>query len=164
VILIINICKEPLHFYEFVKPVADIVSGSEQEALIVHHKDLTPNDLKKSDKVIICGTSLKDNEFMKNKDKFIWIKSHRKPILGICGGAHLIGLALGGNLKRGKEIGLKSFNFKRPFLGVRGKKEVYHLHQFYVLPETFHKDNFYATLFHPEVRNKEIIEEFISIS
>jgi len=46
------------------------------------------------------------------------------------------------------------------FLGVEGVKQVYYLYNFYVLPETFHEKNFYGTLFHPEVRNKEIILNF----
>ena len=162
-ILIINICKEPLHFYEFVKPVADILSNAGKDALIVHYKDLSSDDLKRADKIIICGTSLKDNQFLKDISKFTWLKSHRKPVLGICGGAHIIGLSLGGKLKKKKEIGLKEITIKKKFLDVEGKKEVYHLHQFYVLPETFKKENFYATLFHPEVRNKEIIESFLEI-
>lgn len=162
-ILIVNICKEPLHTLEFVNPVADIVQKIEKEALIVHYKDLSEEDLRKSDKVIICGTSLKDDKFLKDISKFDWIKSYDKPLLGICGGAHLIGLVFGGHLKKKKEIGLKPLTIKKEFLSQRGKKEVYHLHNFYVLPETFHKKNIYATLFHPEVRNKEMIEDFLII-
>jgi len=162
-ILIINICKEPLHFYEFVKPVVDIVKNSNREALIVHYQNLSPEDLKKSEKVIICGTSLKDNEFIKNKNRFNWIKSHRKPIFGICGGAHILGLILGKTLQEDKEIGLKEINLKKNFLGAKGKTLVYYLHQFESLPKIFHEKNLYATLFHPEVRNKRMILEFLKV-
>lgn len=162
-ILIINICEEPLHFFEFVKPVADIVQTSGRQALIVHYKDLSEDDLKKADKVIICGTSLKDNEFLEGNDNFKWIKDYKKPLLGICGGAHLVGFSLGKKLKQKKEIGLKPTTLKKRFLGQKGKKEVFHLHQFYTLPEIFNQDNLYATLFHPEVRNKEMIETFLKL-
>lgn len=159
-ILLINICKEKLHFYEFVKSVGDILVRNKIMGFIRHYSCLTKKDLEKASKIIICGTSLKDNDFLENIEKFNWIKDYNKPILGICGGAHIIGLILGNKLKGQKEIGLKEINIDREFLGVKGKKQVYHLNQFYVLPETFQKDNIYATLFHPEVRNKKIIVNF----
>lgn len=158
--LLINICKEKLHFYEFVKPVGDILIKNNIKGFIRHYTCVTPADLKKASKVIICGTSLKDNEFLENLDKFSWLKDYKKPVLGICGGSHVIGLILGYEVKKEKEIGLKEINLENEFLGLSGKISVYHLHQFRVLPEIFHQDNFYATLFHPEVRNKEMIFEF----
>ena len=157
-ILLINICKEKLHFYEFVKPVGEILIKNKIKGFIRHYSCLTKKDLEKADKIIICGTSLRDNEFLEKIDKFSWIKNYKKPILGICGGSHIIGLTLGKELKKQKEIGLKEINID--FLGVKGKKQVYHLNQFHVLPETFNRNNIYATLFHPEVRNKEIIVNF----
>ena len=158
-ILIINLCKEKLHYYEFVKPVEDILKDKGIKFFTKNYRKISEADLKKSDKIIICGTSLKDNMFLEHLNKFSGIKYFKKPILGICGGAHLIGLVFGGKLKKKKEIGLKKMNIKN-FLGINGEKEVYHLHQFYVLPEIYHKENIYATLFHPEVRNKEIIANF----
>ncbi|MBS3070967.1 hypothetical protein J4407_01550 [Candidatus Pacearchaeota archaeon] len=164
-ILLINICKEKLHFYEFVKPVEDILSKNKIEFSTRHYKDLTNQNPTKADKFIICGTSLKDNDFLENIEKFSWIKNCKKPVLGICGGSHVIGLIFGGKIRRKKEIGLKEINIEKEFLGVKGKKQVYHLNQFRVLPEVWkHKTKpIYATLFHPEVRNKEIIEDFCRI-
>ena len=162
-ILIINICKERLHALEFVKPIEDILKNNKIGFKTKHYQEVSDSDLKSSDKVIICGTSLADNDFLKNMKKFSWIKYYEKPILAICGGAHIIGLSLGYKLKKKKQIGLKEIDIKKEFLGVKGKKSVYHLHQFHVLPELFKKDNIYATLFHPEVRNKEIIENFCKL-
>ena len=118
-------------------------------------------DIEESEKIIICGTSIKDNEFLKNIKKFSWIKDYEKPILGICGGSHIIGLVLGKKIEKNEQIGLKKI--KLDFLGIKGEKEVYHLHGLEVLPETFKQGNIYATLFHPEVRNKEIIKNFIKL-
>jgi len=162
-ILLINICKEKLHYYEFVKPVGDILVKNKIKGFIRHYTCLTKKDLAKASKIIICGTSLKDNEFLDNINKFNWIKNYEKPIFGICGGAHLIGLVLGHKLKKKKEIGLKEINFKKTFLGFEGKKQVYHLHNLQVLPETLHKKNIYTVLFHPEVRNKEMILNFAKL-
>ena len=57
--LIINICKEPLHYYEFVKPIEDIVKEK-----AIHYKDV--KDISKEDYIIICGTSLRDNDYLKH--------------------------------------------------------------------------------------------------
>ncbi len=158
-ILIVNICSEILHYYEFVKPVEDILINKGIKFFTKHYKKINENDLKKADKIIICGTGLKDNDFLRDIRRFEWIKNYKKPIFGICGGAHIIGLIFGGKLKEKKEIGLKKTKINN-FLDISGEKEVYHLHQFYVLPEIYHKENIYATLFHPEVRNKDIIANF----
>jgi GMP synthase-like glutamine amidotransferase len=158
-LLIINICKEKLHELEFVKPIVDIVKKIDR-VKVVNCQNLTIKDINSADKVIIAGTSLKDNDFLMHLDKFSWIKSTNKKILGICGGAHIIGLILGYKLKKKKEIGLKDLVLKKEFLGISEKLQVYHLHQFYALPEVYHKGNIYATLFHPEVRNKILIENF----
>jgi len=159
-ILLINICKEPLHTREFVYPIADILKKEGVKFNIKHYSDIKANDVKKSKKIIVCGTSLADNEFLKDIKKFNFLLNFKKPILGICGGAHILGLLLGYKLKEQELIGLKEINLEKEFLGIKNKIKVYHLHQFQVLPEVFHKNNFYATLFHPEVRNKEIITNF----
>ncbi len=159
-ILIINICKEKLHFYEFVKPIEEIIRNSNLDYTTKHYNDLKKEDINEASKIIICGTSLSDNQFLKDIKKFSWIKTYEKPLLGICGGAHLIGLSLGEKIKKKKQIGLKELILKHDFLGTEGMKQVYHLHNFHVLPEVFHEKNFYATLFHPEVRNKEMILNF----
>lgn len=159
-ILIINICKEIFHELEFVKPIEDILKDNSINFNTKHYLNLTESDIKTADKIIICGTSLKDNEFLNHVDKFDFLLKFNKPVLGICGGSHIIGLLLGYEKKEQKEIGMKELELKDEFLGVRGWIQVYHLHQLCVLPEVFHKDNFYSVLFHPEVRNKEMIVNF----
>ena len=172
-ILLVNICKEPLHLREFVYPVGNILIKNNIRGFIRKYDCLTKKDLDKASKIIICGTSLKDNEFLEHIDKFNWIKSCNKPILGICGGMHILHSVYGGKKQNNKIIGNKRVNFNKPFLGVKGEKEVYNLHQYYYKSDQFesfgeaqaskHKTKpFYGTLFHPEVRNKEIIENFVS--
>ncbi|MBI5803217.1 hypothetical protein HY448_00845 [Candidatus Pacearchaeota archaeon] len=162
-ILVVNMCKEKMHELEFVKPIEDILRKSNKKFITKHYKKLKKGDINNAKKIIICGTSLKDNEFLKNLDRFNWIKDFKRPILGICGGSHVIGLALGYKLKKKKEIGLKEINIDKEFLGINGNISVYHLHGLLVLPEVYQKDNLYATIFHPEVRNKKIIEEFLKV-
>lgn len=158
-ILVINICKEPLHYFEFVKPIEDILRNSKIGFKTRHYLELKEEDLK-ADKIIICGTSLKDNKFLNNINKFKFLLDFKKSVLGICGGSHIIGLLLGFKIKKETRIGLKKIQLKKEFLGIKGEINTYHLHQYQLLPEIFKKNNFYATLFHPEVRNKKMIENF----
>lgn len=172
-ILIINVCKEKLHYYEFVKPIEDILKRKEIKFFTLYYKDLTEEYLNKATKIIICGTSLNDNQFLEDVNKFKWIKEIDKPILGICAGMQLIGLIFGGNIKNKKEIGYYEEIFDNNFLGMDYNQQVYHLHNNYVeFPDEFQifcksnitqavkYKNIYGTLFHPEVRNKELILNF----
>lgn len=180
-ILIISVCAEKLHELEFVKPVEKILKENSKEYFVKNYSELNEEDLKKADKIIICGTSLKDNEFLKNMKNFEWIKDSEKPILGICAGMQIILLAFDNKLKikQKTELGFYTEKFTRDFLGIKknSETEVYHLHNNYAaLPGNFisftksrisqaikhSSKEIYGVLFHPEVRNKEIIENFIN--
>lgn len=176
--LLINICKEKLHNYEFVKPIEEILRQNKLNFKTLHYSKITKKELSKPDKIIICGTSLKDNEYLKNIEKFSWIKNYKKPLLGICGGMQIIELIFNGKRNKKQEIGLIEINFKKEFLGLKGKKQVYNLHNYFTESTKFsvfaksscpqavkHKTKeIYGTLFHPEVRNKKIITNFCKIS
>ncbi len=127
--------------------------------------------------VVVCGTSLHDNEFVKNIDLFSWVSDARVPILGICGGMQVIGMIFGGELNKKTEIGYYFEDFSKEFLGLKDKQEVFHLHNNYVefgndfdvfcevdgvVQAIKHKKKkIYGVLFHPEVRQKEMMQEFI---
>jgi len=188
-ILLIKTNKENLHDNEFVNPIEDIVTRNElrdirqvkakkEETRIRSYKELKKEDLEKADKIIISGTSLKDNEFLEDLEKFSWIKDCEKPLLGICAGAQIVGIVFGGKLKKKTEIGMTKLTFEKKFLGISEEKEVYELHNNYVtfgkdfeifaknkIPQAAkHKDkDIYCTLFHPEVKNKEMIKNFTQI-
>ena len=178
-ILIIDTCKERLSYFEFVRPIEDIVKKG---YITKYYLDIKEQDLEKADKIIITGTSLKDNGLLDNIDSFCWLKRFKKPVLGICAGIEIIGLIFCCTLRRGVEVGLKKVNFEGEFLGLQGKQNVYAIHVFSLenneeLTKTFevraknryvqaikHKKRpIYGVLFHPEVRNKEMIKRFLEI-
>jgi len=166
-----------MHELEFVRPIEQIVG---KNYFVRHYKFLTEEDLKKANKIILSGTSLKDFAYWNDFEKFLFLKNFEKPVLGICAGMQILVRLFGGEISKiGKpEIGQTTMNFEKNFLGVEGKQKVYFLHQFRVKQlgknfEVFAKSNegisaiknktkkIYGVLFHPEVYNREIIETFI---
>jgi GMP synthase (glutamine-hydrolysing) len=174
-ILIVNICSHKLHYFEFVKPIEDVLIKNNFQFETRFYKKLKPELISKADKLIISGTSIKDNNFLENLNLFNWIKDFEKPILGICGGMHIISLIYNGKIKKQQEIGLTKIDFKDEFLDLKEDVEVYELHNYCVesnefeifaessncIQATKHKNKpFYGVLFHPEVRNKNLISAF----
>ena len=164
--------------FEFVNPVVDILK--EQECLVSHYSQLEKSDVEKADRIIICGTALKDNKFIEDIDMFDWIRDFEKPILGICAGFEIIALIFGSKLEKGKELGVIDVDFEsnKLFESLRLQR-VYALHQNTVdMPKNFltiaksseylqgikHKNKkIYGLGFHPEVLNQEIIRNFSNI-
>jgi len=172
-ILVINVCKEKLHYNEFVKPIEDILQNSGIKFVIKHYNQLDNSIINSADKIIICGTSLKDNQFIQDIEQFEWIKNYSGKVLGICAGMQILGLLFGGKIKKKTELGFYQENFIRNFLGLSGKQEVYHLHNYYIFGnfENFVNSSisqaikikgkeFYGILFHPEVRQQSLINKF----
>jgi GMP synthase-like glutamine amidotransferase len=174
-ILVVNVCRETLHYHEFVSPILNILNNMSERYYVVDYDKIDSQDLKNADKIIICGTSLYDNEYLENIDKFSWICDFERPIFGICAGCQLIQIVFGGELSSIKEIGATDVCFNHEFLGVSGNMKVYSLHQNYVKSDDFEvfarsdlcghafrhiEKSIYGVLFHPEVYNHEIIENF----
>ncbi len=177
-ILVVSVCKNRLAEHEFVRPVTDILKDEGQEYRVTHYSRLSRGDLADADKIIICGTQLRDNEYLEHVNKFSWVRGNTTPLLGICAGMQVISLAFGGKLVPEKpEIGMTDVTVTRdtPLVSA-GKLKAYALHNLSVtVPESFlkiaesgkcvhgimHKElPIYGFLFHPEVRNKEVIKRF----
>ncbi len=177
-IALIKTPNNKLHDLEFVKPIEDILKKNNVNFKSAHYTKLNKKLIKKADKIIISGTSLKDNNFLTYINNFNWIKECEKPILGICGGMHILGLIFNGEMKKYQEIGLTEVIFKNDFLGFHGRHLVYELHNLNVESKEFktyavskhciqaikHKKKpFYGVQFHPEVRNKNLLVNFTNL-
>lgn len=178
-ILIINTCTYDMHYYEFVKPIEEVVKKNGFTFKTVKYLDLTTKDIDYAGKIIICGTSLRDFEYMKHPESFNFIKNYNNSILGICAGMQIVCTLYGCKLQNSIDMGLSNIDIKG-FLEVDDELTVYELHNKTVahdmmLKKEFliygynknaqavkHKEKpFFLTLFHPEVRNRHIIEIFL---
>ena len=172
-ILIIDMSCHVLGFDEFVKPIANIIG----ECSIKRYNEQI--DLEKYDKIILSGTYLRDNSYLSQISKFDWIPRYKGKFLGICAGMQVLGLTFGSKLIKCKEVGMTKIitTEKNPLIS--GDFSTYELHNYSIIPSsdflTLAKSNkcaqaikhkskeFYGALFHPEVRNSEIIKRFISV-
>jgi GMP synthase (glutamine-hydrolysing) len=177
-ILIVDMCYEAnsLHYNEFVIPVENIIKENNNKYGIIHFKQLNNNLVNNYSKIILCGVALKDFEYLNHIELFNWIKNYNGYLLGICAGAQIIGKIFESKIKEGCEIGL--INVKKveedKILENVSLNEIYALHNSYVevpigfklilettYPQLFTNGNIYASLFHPEIRNKNLIKNFI---
>jgi GMP synthase (glutamine-hydrolysing) len=177
-ILIIDMCyeKDSLSNLEFVQPIRRIVESAGKKTEIVHFSELNPQSIGHSEKIIMCGTALKDNEFVYHKDAFEFLKDYKKPVLGICAGMQMIALVFGGKLMQEKEIGMTQVITKDTIFNDT-MISAYELHgNGIIVPEGFQviaenvkgiqaikKDRIYGIVFHPEVRNKQLILNFLKL-
>ena len=174
-ILVIKVNKFELHDEEFVRPITQLLNDFK----VVHYKNLKKIDLEKSEKIIICGTALKDNYFINDLRKFSWLKKYDKPVLGICAGMEIIGKIFNCSLKKSTEIGMAKIKTVKKNKLFDSEFEAYNLHNYTintskdveVIANSIHcisaikvKDKeIYGVLFHPEIRNKGIIGNFLKI-
>ena len=171
-----NCKKDSLGFYEFVLPIVSIVEES-GEALVRHYAEISQENIDKYDAVVLSGTPLKDHATLNQPEKFEWVKTCEKPILGICAGMQTIGLVFGAGLKKCLGIGMTQITTLKPNPLFSSTFKAYTLHNFSIEPSgdfdvlaesaqcvqaIKHKErDVYGVLFHPEVRNNEILQRFV---
>ena len=87
-ILLVDSCYEAdsLSQYEFVRPVQRILERTGFPCQVCHISLLNEERLKSCDKVVLCGTALKDNEYLNHLERYTWLKEGDRPVLGICAG------------------------------------------------------------------------------
>ncbi|MFQ5475127.1 MAG: gamma-glutamyl-gamma-aminobutyrate hydrolase family protein [Candidatus Nanoarchaeia archaeon] len=177
-ILIIDLCYEKgsLSHAEFVKPVCEIAEEAGKPYVVKHYTEITGADVINAERVVLCGTALKDNGYLDHVGKLGWIKTINKPVLGICAGMQVLALLFEGKTVECREIGMKRITVKENSL-FSEDLEVYCLHglaveglkRFEVLARSDRcvqaiknrEKEFYGILFHPEVRQEKVVENFL---
>jgi len=182
-ILLVDLSWKPgsLSRDEFVGPVARIVSGAGQEWCEAHFSGISGVDLRDANGIILCGTALKDNHFAEKVQAFSWLCDIHVPVLGICAGMQALCLVHGGTLRPACEIGMTTVRVTHPdpLLPDQPAFEAYELHAFACDPPpgwgvtavsdrcvqaVRHPDRpFYGVMFHPEVRNDIVVEQFCAL-
>ena len=176
-ILLISTCKEKLSEYEFVNPIVELIKSFEYD--IINYRNLEMSNISLYDKIIICGTSLQDNDYLNYLDNFKKLKDHDKDILGICSGFQIICSMFDEEIIAQQEIGMINVEtqIKNPL--VSGDFQAYNMHNFSadevtsfnVLAKSektiqmisHKKINIFGVSFHPEVRNQQIVTNFLLI-
>ncbi len=141
---------------------------------------LTPANLNVYSKIILSGTTLKDHATLKQIEKFNWIKTCNKPILGICAGMQTIALVFDVPLTTCLQIGMAEISTLKENTLFQGDFKAYTLHNYSVessknfetlaqstkcIQAIKHKQKtIYGVLFHPEVRNQEILKRFTKLN
>ena len=171
-----NFKKDSLGFFEFVLPIIGIAKESD-ECFVKHYLEIKLEDIRNCSRIILSGTALRNNVTLNQPDKFAWIEDCSKPVLGICAGMQTTGVVFGARLNACLEIGMTQITTLKSNPLFSSTFKAYSLHnysielaaQFDALAESKkcvqaikhrHRD-IYGVLFHPEVRNKEILQHFI---
>jgi GMP synthase-like glutamine amidotransferase len=177
-ILVVNMNSlfNPFGFCEFVSPIVSIAEELE-ECAVKHYLEVNEGNLRRYDKIILSGSALKDTVTFDQTQRFEWLKDCGKPVLGICAGMQTIGLVFGGRVEKCHEIGMTEVKTCKENILFSSTLKVYALHNYALMPPAEfdvlaesvncvhavkheHKD-VYGVLFHPEVRNIEVVKRFI---
>ncbi|MBU7032381.1 MAG: hypothetical protein HXS53_07600 [Theionarchaea archaeon] len=164
-----------LGYEEFVRPLEEIVRSVADCSVHHYSQDIQIQDYEG---IILSGTALKDNYYLKNLHHFSWLPSCDIPVLGICAGMHVIGSQFTGSVVPCVEIGMVQVVPTHKTWLIQSPMHVYELHTYGIIPpQDFislarsrkiiqvikHREKeIYGILFHPEVRNEQIIKKFIN--
>jgi GMP synthase (glutamine-hydrolysing) len=176
-ILVISTCKEKLSENEFVLPIIEIIKSYKFD--IVDYTNVDSFVALNYDKIIICGTSLQDNDYLNYLENFKTLSSSNKQILGICSGFQIICSMFDEEIIERQEIGMIDVKIELDNPLIKGNFQAYNMHNFSVdklnsfnvlarskktIQLISHKNlKIFGASFHPEVRNEQIITNFVLI-
>jgi GMP synthase-like glutamine amidotransferase len=163
-------------FSEFVLPILSIAEKLEK-CTVKRYFEVSEKDLNGCDKVILSGSALKNTVTLSQIAQFKWLKDCGTPVLGICAGMQTISLVFGGRLVKCREIGMTEVVTLKETVLFSSSFKAYTLHNYAIVPSAefevmaesakcvqaikHKRKELYGVLFHPEVRNKEVIQRFI---
>jgi len=176
VILVVSTCRLPLSEEEFVRPVVEVLRGRGLRCEVRSYRERL--DFGAYSKVVICGTALMDFDYLNYLDSFEALLDYDGGVLGICAGYQILALLFGERLEETLKIGVYRVRVVRPNpLTREGEFDAYFLHSYAVTEVSGRVEplavqggevcmfkvlgrELYATSFHPEVQNCDIIEKF----
>lgn len=175
--LLISTCENKLSEREFVQPISRIIGGNHET---LHYTQCTGSKISHFDKIIICGTALKDNSYLENLDTFKKLfYDFQGSILGICSGMQIVCSIFSSKIVENIEIGMVEVETLKENQLSNGTFQAYNIHNysvdkldnFTVLAKTItssqivkhNSKNIFGISFHPEVRNEEIVSNFMLI-
>jgi GMP synthase (glutamine-hydrolysing) len=174
----VNWKKDSLAYNEFVASIASLIEPLEG-CVVKHFLEIDPSELSAYSRVVLSGNALKDHAAIKQINRFSWIKDSDKPILGICAGMQTISLVFDVPLAPCLQVGMTEIKTVKENPLFQDSFTAYALHNYSVQhSQTFdvlaqsakcvqaikHKQkNIYGVLFHPEVRNQEVLRRFLAL-
>jgi len=182
-ILIVDLSWKPdsLSCSEFTGPVSTVVDRTGMASKVVHFSGIDCDTTRDARGIILCGTALKDNDFVSRSDEFTWLTEIKVPVLGICAGMQVLCQVFGGSVCKGSEIGMTAIEVlvPDPLFQESEAFQAYELHSFASNPPgdwvvtavsdgyiqaAHHPDKpFFGLMFHPEVRHEGLIVRFLSL-
>ncbi|MCW0482814.1 type 1 glutamine amidotransferase [Gaoshiqia sediminis] len=182
-ILIINSAEAKIR--EFVTPIEKILTTARSNAQMINYRECSNINLNSFDGIIVSGSPQGDDIVEHHQPYFQWLKTYKKPVLGICAGHHITGFMFGANYLRNVEPEsgnclVEVLKEDPLFYGLPKSLLVRQMHNDSItLPDQFihlaqsticfnqamrHSNKpLYTLQFHPEFLNPEIILNFISI-
>lgn len=182
-ILIINNAEKSIT--QFTGPLEKIVSEAGFTSETIEYRDCLDFDFEKEDGILLSGSPQGDNIVEHHLPWFQWLKTYKKPVLGICAGHHITGYLFGAELLRNAEPESGDFIVEileddPLFSGLPQKITVKQMHNDSIsLPPGFgllatsktcrnqimkhHSKPLYTCQFHPEYYNQKLIQNFLRI-
>ncbi len=170
--------QHPLARDEFVLPILRVVRNF-GKVQVKHYLHPLEEELGTADRVILSGTPLRDHEHFRHPEAFSWLAGFKRPVLGICAGMQQLAGLSGSRVVDCLEIGMIRVETTSENPLFSGNFEAYALHSKGIVPsgelevlarsdETVHafrhrERELYGVLFHPEVRNQDILRRFCEL-
>ena len=170
----------------FTTNISKILLKNKVEFAVINFEQITDFDLTRSDAFILSGRRKNEQRMNATNSEIInHVVSEKKPLLGICYGAEILALTLGGTIRKSEDItkGIRTVNVKTPNPLCEQDLQVYQSHGYEIAKLGTKLENFarsdtcqhemikhktlpiFGTQFHPEMSSdgELLIESFVKI-